>query len=179
MNGDFRRTPRFSLLLLIVASSGVVAQEFAPTPDEEQLPLAMHSKMEDLPHITVGHNDADIVGHDQRALQAAVDYIAGLGGGVVTIGPGEYVMHDSLHLRSHITVRGAGNSTIFAQSPGCRLGAWRVTAISANNRLHSSIRVAFRLVAAWPFGMIMREAFIRPWRGSRDGEVTRFPLTSR
>ncbi|MCB1096100.1 MAG: right-handed parallel beta-helix repeat-containing protein [Verrucomicrobiae bacterium] len=63
-------------------------------------------------HITVGHRDADIVGNDHRALQAAVDYVGNLGGGVVEIGPGEYLMRDSLHLRSRVTVRGAGEKTI-------------------------------------------------------------------
>jgi len=58
--------------------------------------------------VTVGISDADIVGDDHRALQAAVDYVGNLGGGLVVIGPGEYVMRDSLHLRSGVTLRGAG-----------------------------------------------------------------------
>ncbi|MBE0542514.1 MAG: right-handed parallel beta-helix repeat-containing protein [Verrucomicrobia bacterium] len=62
--------------------------------------------------ITVGVQAADIIGRDNRALQAAVDYVANLGGGVVVIGPGEYLMRDSLHLRSRVTVRGTGVNTI-------------------------------------------------------------------
>ncbi len=62
--------------------------------------------------ITVGQRDADLVGTDSRALQAAVDYVAALGGGEVEIGPGEYRMRDSLHLRSRVTVRGAGERTV-------------------------------------------------------------------
>jgi parallel beta-helix repeat protein len=62
--------------------------------------------------ITVGVRDADLIGGDNRALQAAVDYVANLGGGVVEIGPGEYRMRDSLHLRSRVTVRGAGEQTV-------------------------------------------------------------------
>jgi len=62
--------------------------------------------------ITVGMADADLVGNDNRALQAAVDYVANLGGGTVEIGPGEYRMRDSLHLRSRVTVRGAGEKTV-------------------------------------------------------------------
>lgn len=62
--------------------------------------------------VTVGLRDADIVGNDNRALQAAVDYVGNLGGGVVEIGPGEYLMRDSLHLRSRVTVRGAGERTV-------------------------------------------------------------------
>ena len=55
------------------------------------------------PTVSVGHAEADITGHDNRTLQAAVDYIAGLGGGTVEIGPGTYTMRDSLHLRNHVT----------------------------------------------------------------------------
>ena len=62
--------------------------------------------------VTVGLEDADIIGRDNRALQAAVDYVGNLGGGVVVIGPGEYLMRDSLHLRSRVTVRGAGEKTV-------------------------------------------------------------------
>src|SRR6266545_1485053 len=68
------------------------------------------------PHITVGLSGADIVGADNRALQAAVDYIAGLGGGTVEIGPGEFMMHDSLHLRSFVTVRGIKGKTILRKA---------------------------------------------------------------
>jgi hypothetical protein len=62
--------------------------------------------------VTVGPRDADIIGQDHRALQAAVDYVGNLGGGVVEILPGEYLMRDSLHLRSRVTVRGAGELTV-------------------------------------------------------------------
>ena len=66
----------------------------------QQLPRAMHTPMKDRARITVGVRDGDIIGADNRALQAAVDYVASLGGGIVEIGPGEYLMRDSLHLRS-------------------------------------------------------------------------------
>jgi hypothetical protein len=62
--------------------------------------------------VTVGLAEADIVGRDNRALQAAVDYVAALGGGTVAIGPGVYLMRDSLHLRSRVTLRGAGDKTV-------------------------------------------------------------------
>jgi len=66
--------------------------------------------------ITVGTSSADILGNDNRALQAAVDYVANLGGGVVEIGPGEYLMRDSLHLRNRVTVRGAGEKTVLKKA---------------------------------------------------------------
>lgn len=67
--------------------------------------------------VTVGVDTADITGSDNRALQSAVDYVAQLGGGTVEIGPGRYVMHDSLHLRSDVNVVGAGEETILANPP--------------------------------------------------------------
>lgn len=90
----------------------------SPSPDERQLPRKMHSQMSDLPRITVGRSDADIVGADNRVLQAAVDYVGNLGGGIVEIGPGEYVMRDSLHLRSHVTVRGTPGKTVLRKAEG-------------------------------------------------------------
>ena len=71
-----------------------------------------------LPSITVGVEDADIIGRDNRALQAAVDYIAGLGGGTVKIGPGEFLMRDSLHLRSDVIVRGMSGFMIGPRQAG-------------------------------------------------------------
>lgn len=67
-------------------------------------------------HITVGPKNADINGSDNRALQAAVDYIAALGGGTVEILPGTYLMRNALHLRSHVAVRGSGADTILKKA---------------------------------------------------------------
>jgi parallel beta-helix repeat protein len=92
------------------------SEDFSPKPDERQLPRAMHSRMAERPRLTVGLQDADLTGSDERALQAAVDYVAGLGGGTVEIGPGLYTMHDSLHLRSRVTIRGTPGKTILKKA---------------------------------------------------------------
>ena len=104
------------LLASALACSG---EELSPdrlTRDEQQLPQSMHGRMKLRPVVTVGLTNADLMGHDQRALQAAVDYIAGLGGGTVEIGPGEFLMRDSLHLRSHVTVRGTSGRTVLKKA---------------------------------------------------------------
>ena len=109
------------LALPLIATSSEAAEgkgDFSPPAEEQQLPGAMHSQMDARPHITVGKTDADLIGTDHRALQAAVDYIAGLGGGTVQIGEGEYLLRDSLHLRSHVTVRGVKGRTILRKAPG-------------------------------------------------------------
>lgn len=118
-----RHSPRATLAVSIVlalfasaASAGKPPPDPSPRPDEQQLPYAMHSQMDELPRISVGRQKADLIGDDNRALQAAVDYIAGLGGGTVEIRPGDYAMHDSLHLHSHVTVRGDGDETRFVKA---------------------------------------------------------------
>jgi parallel beta-helix repeat protein len=101
---------------ILVASE--IQRDFSPGSDEQQLPKAMHSEMKELPSITVGKQNAQITGGDNRALQAAVDYIAGLGGGTVQISEGQYTMYDSLHLRANITVKGIKDKTILRKANG-------------------------------------------------------------
>jgi len=107
-----------SLLVVGASYADPPEPDYSPGPDEQQLPRAMHSAMKELPRITVGQKDAELIGKDNRALQAAVDYIAGLEGGTVEIGEGEYLMHDSLHLRSNVTVRGQGKKTVLRKADG-------------------------------------------------------------
>jgi parallel beta-helix repeat protein len=119
------KTNLFSLFLIacVLVSTGILhatetQKDFSPRPDEQQLPTTMHSEMKKLPSITVGKENADIIGSDNRALQSAVDYIAGLGGGTVKIVEGRYVMYDSLHMRSNVTVKGEKGKTILRKADG-------------------------------------------------------------
>lgn len=106
----------FVLVLAALQSFGADSGKVAPLTEERQVPRAMHSEMKDRPSVTVGQVSGDIIGRDHRALQAAVDYVAGLGGGTVEIGAGEFLMNDSLHLRSFVTVRGTKGKTILKKS---------------------------------------------------------------
>lgn len=108
------------LLLVFVLSHALAAAEndFSPQKQEQQLPRKMHSAMKDLPTISVGQAEGTIITKDNRGLQAAVDYLANLGGGVVEIGPGEYLMRDSLHLRPFVGVRGTPGKTILRKASG-------------------------------------------------------------
>lgn len=101
-----------------ISSGSEIQKDFSPKRDEQQLPKFMHSAMKELPHVTVGNKNADLVGSDNRVLQAAVDYIAALGGGVVEIGEGRFLMYDSLHLRSNVTVRGNKGKTVLRKADG-------------------------------------------------------------
>jgi hypothetical protein len=118
MSTAMKAVTRSLFLLLLAANPGSSAEgeSFAPLPDERQLPKRMHSAMKEGPRVTVGQSGADVVGTDNRALQAAVEYVAALGGGTVEIAPGTYVMHDSLHLRPNVTVRGLKGQTVLRKA---------------------------------------------------------------
>jgi hypothetical protein len=68
--------------------------------------------------IHVGISGADLQGNDHRALQAAVDYVAQLGGGTVRIGPGRYPMRNALRLRDNVNIVGMPGETILVACDG-------------------------------------------------------------
>ena len=107
-----------TFFIVTVGSHSVAGNraDLSPPSGEQQLPRAMRSAMENLPHITIGTQEADLIGSDHRALQAAVDYIWGLGGGVVDVREGQYMMYDSLHLRPNVTVRGTPGKTVLRKA---------------------------------------------------------------
>jgi len=94
----------------------IAASSLSAVPAAETGELSMSKGIS----ITVGQKDADIVGSDNRALQAAVDYVAGLGGGTVNIAQGTYLMKDSLHLRSNVCILGQGEATVLRKCDGIR-----------------------------------------------------------
>jgi hypothetical protein len=67
--------------------------------------------------ITVGQQDgeADIIGKDDKALQAAVDYVARLGGGTVKVLPGTYTLRNAVWLPSKIRLQGSGPESIITK----------------------------------------------------------------
>jgi len=67
--------------------------------------------------VSVGHKRGDFVGATHMALQAAVDYVARLGGGTVRIGPGQWEMGNSLFIRDHVNLVGAGDDTVLRKCP--------------------------------------------------------------
>ncbi len=62
--------------------------------------------------ITVGQKKGDLVGKDNKVLQAAVDYVARLGGGTVKVLPGTYTLRSAIHLPSRIRILGSGPESI-------------------------------------------------------------------
>src|SRR5207253_1830071 len=67
--------------------------------------------------VTVGPEKADLVGVTDRVIQAAVDYVARLGGGTVRVLPGTYRMRNSLFLHSKVRLLGSGTDSVLFKEP--------------------------------------------------------------
>ncbi|MCS7024145.1 MAG: right-handed parallel beta-helix repeat-containing protein [Bryobacteraceae bacterium] len=70
--------------------------------------------------VTVGRSKADLIGADHRVIQAAVDYVAGLGGGTVHLLPGEYRFRNAVKLRSKVRILGSGADSVCIKEPCVR-----------------------------------------------------------
>ncbi len=73
--------------------------------------------------ITVGEKDAHIVGANDRAIQAAVDYCKNMGGGTVRILPGTYYFDNCVQLRTGTRIVGSGADSVLMKNPShkCKL----------------------------------------------------------
>jgi len=67
--------------------------------------------------VTVGPEKADLVGTDHKVLQAAVDYVARLGGGTVHILPGTYRLRNAVYLQSRVRLLGSGEDSVLLKEP--------------------------------------------------------------
>jgi hypothetical protein len=87
------------------------------TPRQTSGDKVVQPKWEEQLTVTVGNKDADIVGTDQRAIQAAVDHVARLGGGTVRILAGEYHLRNAVYLQSGVNLVGEGEGTRLIKEP--------------------------------------------------------------
>jgi len=67
--------------------------------------------------LTVGPSKADLVGNTDKVIQAAVDYVARVGGGTVHLLPGTYRMRNAVHLPSGAHIRGSGTESVLVKAP--------------------------------------------------------------
>src|SRR5262245_60642083 len=70
--------------------------------------------------LTVGPAKADLVGSDDRVIQAAVDYVARLGGGTVHLLPGTFRLRNAVYLQSRIRLLGSGTDTVLVKEPSVK-----------------------------------------------------------
>lgn len=71
--------------------------------------------------ISVGPKKADLVGTNEKALQAAVDYMARMGGGTVRVLPGEYRLRNAVHLRDKVRILGSGEDSVLIKEASVKV----------------------------------------------------------
>jgi Right handed beta helix region len=67
--------------------------------------------------LTVGQNEGDLQGEDDKIIQAGVEYLNRLGGGTLHILPGVYHLQNAIYLHPNITLRGSGEKTVLRKAP--------------------------------------------------------------
>ena len=68
--------------------------------------------------LTVGQDKGDLQGIDDKIIQAGIEYLHRLGGGILQILPGTYEMNNALFLHPNITLRGSGEETVLRKTDG-------------------------------------------------------------
>ena len=102
--------------------------------------------------LSVGIDDGDLRGADDKVLQAGIEYLARFGGGVLKLLPGEFVLRNSVYLRSRVTLEGSGEATVLrkgdgAISPFARLSEWFETEVEVEDG--SRFRVGDGVMLQW------------------------------
>ncbi len=68
--------------------------------------------------LTIGQDKGDLQGKDDKIIQAGIEYLHRMGGGVLQIYPGIYDMNNALYLHPNITIRGSGENTVLRKTDG-------------------------------------------------------------
>lgn len=118
------QTPRRRFLLMSgVGTMGLAHRGLAGEPPKVVNPRATDGDIRHEPNweerftLSVGNSNADLVGNDDRVLQAAVDYVGRMGGGTVKVGPGVYTLRAAVVLHSAIRLIGSGPDTVITRIP--------------------------------------------------------------
>lgn len=70
--------------------------------------------------LTVGPKSGDIIGANEKALQAAVDWVARYGGGTVKVLPGTYRLRNAVHMASKVRLLGSGPESVLLKEPSVK-----------------------------------------------------------
>lgn len=116
---------------LALSAAAIVAQQALMTRGDERprvtKPRATDGDQRHEPawdekfELSVGQLKGDLIGKDDRVLQAAVDYVARMGGGTVRLLPGTYTLRAAVNLPSGIRLIGSKDETIITRMPSERI----------------------------------------------------------
>ncbi len=102
------------LVSAIVVGSMVGANNHSPVRPEAATNRPMRNQQ--TPVLTVGQTEGDLQGRDDKVIQAGIEYLNRLGGGTLRILPGTYTVQNAVYLRPHITLQGAGETTVLRKT---------------------------------------------------------------
>src|SRR5262245_61612952 len=97
-----------ALLIAAVAGTGATTS----SPDATTRP--MRNRQASV--LTLGQTEGDFQGKDDKAIQAAIEYLNRLGGGTLRLLPGRYMLQNSIYLRPKTTLQGSGDTTILEKA---------------------------------------------------------------
>jgi hypothetical protein len=81
---------------------------------------AFEPKWEERLTLTVSPRKAQLVGSDEKVIQAAVDFVTRLGGGTVRILPGAYRLRNAVYLTSGVRIVGSGDDSVLLKEPSVK-----------------------------------------------------------
>ena len=70
--------------------------------------------------ISVGEKTGDLIGKTDKVIQAALDYVARLGGGTVRVLPGTYTFRNAVWMPSRVRLLGSGKDSVITRLPSAR-----------------------------------------------------------
>ena len=70
--------------------------------------------------ISVGEKSGDMIGQSDKVIQAALDYVARLGGGTVKVLPGTYTFRNAVWMPSRVRLLGSGTDSVITRLPSVR-----------------------------------------------------------
>jgi hypothetical protein len=66
--------------------------------------------------LTIGQTQGDLLGKDDKVIQAGIEYLNRVGGGTLHILPGVYDLRNAIYLRPNIAIRGSGEKTVLRKA---------------------------------------------------------------
>lgn len=113
-------TRPFPLLLaaaIIILTVQAAERPAVTTPRQTSGDDKVQPAWENALTVTVGNQDADLNGNDHRVIQAAIDHVARLGGGIVQIKAGTYRLRNAVYLQTGVNLTGEGAKTLLIKEP--------------------------------------------------------------
>lgn len=112
-----RALARLLPLLLLLGPARAADPPAVTTPRQTSGDTVSQPVWQETLTVTVGNHDADIIGADHRAIQAAIDHVARLGGGTVHVKKGAYRLRNAVFLQTGVNLTGEGVGTLLVKSP--------------------------------------------------------------